>query len=213
MAEIIKRSICRLKKKLIILFILTFHAPLLFAQANELIRDMMMSKKAEMDRKLEVAYSQTEAGNYQIADDLYRDLLTTIKPIPSEMCFYFGKNSYYLNEHYQSIDWLSKYIELKGTAGNHFEEAKKLIELNKEDLKAQKATEGSNPNDVLSQDYTIDCGPSGKLICPVCEGETVIITKSPLGDKYETCNFCDKNGHMTCENFNRLLRGELTNDP
>lgn len=208
MAECFKRRFFGLKSILII-FLLAIVSTPAFAQENDLIRDMEMAKKADRDRDIEFAYRETEAGNYFGADSLYRNIFTKITQIPSNLCFYFGKNSYYIDQYYQSIDWLTKYMELKGTEGVHYEEAKKLMELNKEALKVQRSSNIVKANEILSLDYTIDCGPLGKIICPVCQGETVIIKKTGFGDKYETCTYCDKNGQMTCENYNKLIRGEL----
>lgn len=187
-------------------------SPVVLAQENDLLRDIEMSKKAEWDRYLESVFRETRQGNYEAADIKYREIFANISKVSSDLCFYFGKNSYFIDKYYQSIDWLNKYIELKGTGGKYFNEAKQLIELNKTALKAQKTQDAVAAKEILSQDYTIDCGPSGKIKCPVCEGETVIIKKSFFGDQYTTCNFCNKNGVLTCDEYNKLLRGELKNN-
>lgn len=192
----------------IILFI-AIPAGNILAQQNDLMRDILMSKKAERDRNIEAAYEQTLAGNYKEADDLYLILFQDGEAIPSDLCFYFGKNSYHLDKHHQSIDWLNKYIELKGTEGVFFNEAKELIELNKEELQKLRVANRENTESVMSQNYDLDCGPAGKVRCPVCQGETVIINKTPFGKSYQTCTYCDKDGNMTCDNYNKLLKGEL----
>lgn len=200
-----------MKKIIIILFVAW--SPMLLAQDNDLLRDLNMSKKAEWDRYLESAFKETREGNYKTADIKYREIFASIKNVSSDLCFYFGKNSFYLDEYYQSLDWLNKYIELKGTGGKHFEEAKQLIKWNKEALKIKRSMDAVKAKEILSKEYTIDCGPSGMITCPVCEGETVIIKKSAFGNEYKTCPFCNKDGLLTCEEYNKLLRGELKNYP
>lgn len=196
-------------KQLFILSFLILLQVTCLAQDNDLMRDIMMSKKAERDRQIEQAYEETLAGNYSVADELYRQILNTGQAIPSNLCFYFGKNSYHLDKHHQSIDWLNKYIELKGTEGIFFEETKELLALNKKILQKERNVARQKTEEILSNSYDIDCGPSGKVKCPVCEGETVIIQKTHFGKSYKTCTYCDKDGNMDCEEYNQLLKGEF----
>ena len=63
--------------------------------------------------------------------------------------------------------------------------------------------------EVLSASYDIDCGPSGKVTCPVCKGDHVQIKKGAFGAEYHTCPYCNEHGLLTCEQYNLLLRGEL----
>lgn len=196
-------------KQLIIFSFLILLQVVCIAQDNNLLRDLEMSKKAERDRQIEQAYEETMAGNYAAADQLYRDILNKGKAIPSNFCFYFGKNSYHLDKYHQSIDWLNKYIELKGTEGSFFEETKKLLALNKKILQQERNIARQKTEEILSASFDIDCGPSGKVKCPVCEGETVIIQNTYFGKNYKTCTYCDKDGNMGCEEYNQLLKGEL----
>lgn len=170
---------------------------------------MEHAEKSERDRKIEQAYEQTLAGNYTEADLMFRLILDDGKAIPSKLVYYFGKNSYFLKNYYQSLDWLNKYIELKGNEGIHFEEAKQLIALNKAELEKTRKDEVDRTREILSKSFTIDCGPTGLVKCPVCDGETVIIQNTYFGQSYKTCSYCNKNGNMTCEDYNKLLRGEL----
>lgn len=193
--------------RLLFLLVLNLCSIMVFAQQEDLLRDLEMSRKAERDRQLEQIYSLTTTGNYNKADDLYKEVLASGMAIPSTFCYFFGKNSFHLDQYTQSIDWLSKYIELKGTTGEHYNDAKELIDKNKHKLQ-QKRENTSGEVQVLSQDFTIDCGPSGKVVCPVCEGQTVVITKTAFGSSYKTCTYCDKDGNMDCAEYNKLLKGE-----
>ena len=61
----------------------------------------------------------------------------------------------------------------------------------------------------LSTESEIDCGISGKVKCPVCLGQGVIIREGTFGNEYTTCPFSDDQGKLTCEEFNLLIRGKL----
>ena len=73
----------------------------------------------------------------------------------------------------------------------------------------QKTDASGKTRDLLSRNYDIDCGPTGKVTCPVCQGNHVIVKKGPFGDSYKTCTYCNEHGILTCEQYNKLLRGEL----
>ncbi|HRI78765.1 MAG TPA: hypothetical protein PLR06_04445, partial [Cyclobacteriaceae bacterium] len=120
-----------------------------------------------------------------------------------------GKHSYHLKKYKQSIDWLTKYIQLKGTAGQFSVETAEILKLAENDLLAERNAASQKASEVLAQDYTIDCGPSGKVTCPVCNGSTVIIKKDYLGETYKTCLFCNHLGYLNCEDYNKLIRGQL----
>ena len=147
---------------------------------------------------------------YELADTKLRYALSNLKSIPSDLAFYFGKNSYFLGKYKQSVDWLTKYIQLKGTAGQFSTEAAQWLKMAEKELVAEHASQSQNAVEVLSRDYIIDCGPAGKVTCPVCSGSTVIIRKDYLhGETYRTCPYCNKVGTLSCEDYNKLLRGEL----
>ncbi|MEP1778057.1 hypothetical protein, partial [Reichenbachiella sp.] len=71
-----------------------------------------------MDRGVEAM----EAGYYEAADQFFRDALSKMTKLPSNLAYYFGRNSYHLGKHKQAINWLNKYMELKGTTGQYYDE-------------------------------------------------------------------------------------------
>ncbi len=150
-----------------------------------------------------------DMGEYKLADEKFRYVLNNVKGVPSDLVFYFGKNSFYMKEYKQSVDWLTKYIQLKGTNGQYSLEAADLLEEAEAGLLLEKMNALDQKDRVLSRNYDIDCGPSGKITCPVCKGKHVIIKKGAFGDEYKTCTYCDEHGILTCEEYNQLLRGEL----
>jgi tetratricopeptide (TPR) repeat protein len=163
---------------------------------------------------LDLGVRQFESGNYEDADESFRQVLDEVKVLPAEICFYFGANSYHLGKYKQSINWLNKYIALKGTSGQFFEESNSFLESARAKYRLAASTpEQDNHEPAQEVDYTVmpevNCGPSGKVVCPVCKGQTVIIKRSALSMDYRSCPYCDSHGNLSCENYNLLLRGEL----
>jgi len=179
----------------------------IFAQGDEYERGQQM-------KYLDLGIRQFESGNYEAADETFRQVLESVKVLPAEICYYFGANSYHLEKYKQSINWLNKYIELKGTSGQFFDECTKYLEQSREKYLAVNDTQEEESFEPDQQvDYTvmptIDCGATGKVVCPICKGQTVIITRSAMSLDYRTCPYCDKHGNLSCENYNLLLQGKL----
>lgn len=178
-------------------------------RAEEFRLQTEQRKRTETMRVLDSAIALMDHGKYALADEKLLYVLNNMKSIPSDVTFYFGKNSFYLNKYKQSIDWLNKYIQLKGTAGQYYKEATTLLRNAEAGLIKERAKDAEKAEQVLSSGYDIDCGPTGKVTCPVCKGTTVIIRKGYLSDEYRTCGFCDTHGFLTCAEYNQLVRGEL----
>jgi hypothetical protein len=166
-------------------------------------------KKAQLLRELDSGIYLLDIENYLAADVKFRYVLENIKSVPSDLTFYFGKNSFYLQRYKQSIDWLTKYIQLKGTNGQFSEEAASLLKTAEGEYLKEKSNAMQKAGEILSVNYDIDCGPSGRVICPVCKGDHVVIKKSAFGSEYSTCPYCNEHGILTCDQYNLLLRGEL----
>lgn len=176
---------------------------------QQLRADQEQARRATLLRTMDQGIEDLNEGRYEQADEKFLYVINNIKGVPSDLTFYFGKNSYYLNKYKQSADWLSKYIQLKGTTGQHYAEAVDLLKKAEAEVLTERSKEASKAKQVLSQSYDIDCGPSGKVICPVCKGTTVIVKKGTFGNEYKSCMYCDKHGLLTCDEYNQLVRGEL----
>jgi hypothetical protein len=166
-------------------------------------------RKTELLRQLDSGVYLMDIGEHVTADAKFRYVLENIKSVPSDLTFFFGKNSYYLEKYKQTIDWLTKYIQLKGTNGQYSKEAATLLKNAEAEYLEEKANEIQKTGQVLSTNYDIDCGPSGKVICPVCKGDHVLVKKGAFGSEYTTCPYCNDHGLLTCHQYNQLLRGEL----
>lgn len=180
---------------------------------EEKIREQQMAAEAArmtmIGRMIDEGEERMNAGEYEAANTIFRDVLNKARVVPTDLTYFFGKNSFYMGKYQQSIDWLTKYIELKGTQGQYYEDCLDVLEKAKDGFRQQRADEAEKTREILTSDYEIDCGPSGKVVCPICKGRTVIIKRGPLGTTYQECPYSDSRGYLTCEQYNKLLRGEL----
>lgn len=178
-------------------------------KVQQLIRDQEQSKHAELMRLMDQGIELMDNEQYEEANVKFKEVLKSSKVVPTDLCFYFGKNSFHMGKYRQSIDWLNKYLELKGTKGRYYEECVEYLEKSNEAFLTLREEEKKEVHNILTANYDIDCGPSGKVVCPVCKGKGVIITKGAFGDSYKACPYSDDHGNLTCEEYNKLLRGEL----
>lgn len=167
-------------------------------------------KRMMLTRELDSGVYFMNEGNYKSADEKFKYVLANIQGVPSDLAYHFGKNSYLLGQYAQSVDWLNKYIQLKGMNGQYSEDAVRWLRKAEEGVLEARAKENAEKEaQLLSSNYDIDCGPTGKVICPVCNGNHVIIKAGPFGDQYQTCPYCNEHGILTCEEYNLLIRGSL----
>ena len=85
--------------KPIIIFFVLFSIPnISFYQKSEVkvIEDLILNQK------------------YLLADSILKEKILDNNRVSSELTFLFGKNSFFLEKYEQSINWLNKYLELKG---------------------------------------------------------------------------------------------------
>lgn len=175
----------------------------------EYLRQEAQRKNTELLRQLDSGVFYMENEKYLMADEKFKYVLQNIKSVPSDLTFFFGKNSFFLSKYKQSIDWLNKYIQLKGTTGQYYEEATQRLKQAEVEYLKEKSGEAEKTQQILSRNYDIDCGPTGKVTCPVCQGNHVIVRKGAFGNSFKTCPYCNEHGILTCEEYNKLVRGEL----
>lgn len=166
-------------------------------------------KRSMLMQQMDSAVYLMDIGNHALADVKFKHVLKNIGSIPSDLTFYFGKNSYLLSRYRQSVDWLNKYIQLKGTNGRFSGEAADWLKKAETELLNERAQNAKGAEEILSRNYDIDCGPTGKVYCPVCKGAHVIIKQGAFGNEYKTCPYCDDHGLLTCDEYNLLIRGAL----
>jgi len=147
-------------------------------------------------------------GKYDSAQLLFQSVLQNMEKLPSEMAYYFGRNSYHIGKYKQSINWLNKYIQLKGTKGRFYEPAIQFLQYAEDEyLTIQRRRAKQVEIDIKNAEY--DCGGLEKMLCPVCHGAGVVIQTGLFGEVYKTCPYSLGEGYLSCEEFNLFMRGDL----
>lgn len=182
---------------LLIMFLLTISSS--FSQGI-LKRDGLMKMDLGADAMIE--------GRYLEADQLFREALGLLDKIPSDLAYYFGRNSYHVKKNKQAINWLTKYIQLKGTTGKHYEKASLYLERANQAFRQDRTKEHEFTAQQLSNNGYYDCH-SDEVTCPLCQGSGVLITPGKFGAVYQTCPLSGLSGRLTCDEYNQYLRGEL----
>src|SRR6516165_7656458 len=116
--------------KRVLILILTTASLSAFAQSQaekDKIKELELQRQLDRTRKITVqidsAVRLSDEGHYEEADVKFRHILKTIRSVPSDLTYHFGRNSFFLGKYRQSVDWLNKYIQLKGTQGQYSEQA------------------------------------------------------------------------------------------
>ena len=98
-----------MKKYLLIFFCLIVNYS--FSQEKKIVENLILQKK------------------YLKADSILKEKIKNSDKVSSDLTFLFGNNSFFLNTYKQSINWLNKYLELRGQAGKYSDETIKFLEL------------------------------------------------------------------------------------
>jgi hypothetical protein len=168
-----------------------------------------VSADTQFQREIELAAGLMELGYYDSADFHLRHVIQNMNVLPTNISFYFGKNSLYIKRYKQSINWLTKYMELAGTTGRFFDESVKLLEEAEEAYRVERRNEITAMVAELKDEKKIHCQESEKVICPVCKGLGVIIKENNFGKEYWPCPFSDSRGLLSCSDYNLLKEGKL----
>ncbi len=173
--------------RLLILFILSFGS--LMAQQWD---------EARTSEEFTAAIKLLEQSRFQEADSAFKLILRNAEILPDDITFYFGKNSYHLDQYRQAINWLSKYIELKGDDGIFSGDANDYIKMSQQEMVRINTAIADSINRQRTQP---PCKPGDMVTCPVCRGNKVIVRQGPLGKIYEPCTYGNGNGLMSCEDY------------
>ena len=180
-------------KPIILIFILIFIPNISFSQKSEVkvIEDLILEQK------------------YFLADSILKEKILNNNRVSSELTFLFGKNSFFLEKYEQSINWLNKYLELKGESGIFSDESIKFLELSNSKNLIENSKNIENVYVELYSYNYIDC-QNNRKVCPICKGTSVMIIETDVSKIYKTCPFSDNKGFLTCDEYNLFLRGKLT---
>ena len=179
-------------KPIILIFLLIFIPNISFSQKSEVnvIEDLILEQK------------------YFLADSILKEKILNNNRVSSELTFLFGKNSFFLEKYEQSINWLNKYLELKGESGIFSDESIKFLELSNSKNIIENSKNIENVYVELYSYNYIDC-QNNRKVCPICKGTSVMIIETDVSKIYKTCPFSDNKGFLTCDEYNLFLRGKL----
>jgi len=176
----------------------------------QLSQAQSVSSLADPRRNIDTAINLMAQEKYEAADAYFMSALGQIEVLSADFCYHFGKNSLLLENHRQSIDWLNKYLELKGSQGQYSKEVFVLLEKAENGFREDRSQ--ASKADVETKFFyknTVKCATGKHVVCPVCKGDDVIITYDQLREKrYKSCPY-SSGGYLTCQDFNLLIQGKL----
>ena len=147
-------------------------------------------------------------GSYDSAEVEFTVVLRNLTPLPSRMAYFYGRNSYHIGEYKRAINWLNKYIQLKGARGIYYEESVQYLQLAEQEYIKERTAQAIDASDELaSNDF--DCGGMDKMLCPVCRGTGVVIVEGRFDNIYKTCPYSLGEGYLSCEEYNLFMKGNL----
>lgn len=145
---------------------------------------------------------------YEEANEEFLFVINNKKVLPGNIAYLFGRNSYHLEKYKQSINWLNKYIQIKGTKGQYYEPAVKYLQLAESRYREIQTKKYEDIEDALAnQEY--DCDGLDNMICPVCHGSGVIIKRGYFDNVYKTCPYSAGEGYLSCKEYNLFMSGLL----
>jgi len=149
----------------------------------------------------EIGKQQVQKGEYEDATNTFLSLLTPKKLMPDELAFYFGKSLYHKgNNKRVSIDFLKKYLSLRGDTAKHYDETIAMLKAMGE-YKEDKAKDTRT----TAQKQLDKCRENSYTVCPICHGKNTLTSPTAFGSSFRECNYCDKRGLMPCENYSKYI--------
>jgi tetratricopeptide (TPR) repeat protein len=164
--------------------------------------------RAELLRRMDLGKALMENGDYEEAEKEFVLVLKHMQPLPQEMAYLYGRNSFHLKQYKRSINWLNKYLQLKGARGTNYEKAVMYLKLSEEAYLAERRAQSQQVADALA-DADFDCGGLEKMLCPVCHGSGVVISKGIFEPIYKTCEVSNGEGFLSCADYNLFMKGLL----
>lgn len=164
--------------------------------------------KSDLNRRVDVGMEMMMAGSYDSADYQFTIVLKKLKPLPSKMAYFYGRNSYHLGHHKRAINWLNKYIQLTGARGIYYEETVAYLGLAETAyIEERKANAQSVSEQFAAEEF--DCGGLDKMLCPVCAGSGVVMLAGKFDTIYKTCPYSLGEGFLSCDDYNLFMKGKL----
>lgn len=156
------------------LLLLSFVISLAFCQVS---LAQLGPNLGQTDQWMKGAKAAIERNDYETANSIFRNLIDSGQPLPEEMPYLFAETLFQLKQYDNSANFLSKYLELTGFTGSHYEGAQEL----------QKRLEG--PISEILQCQLCDRRGYSYKVCFTCDGKKQI---------EQDCTYCKAKGVVGC---------------
>lgn len=176
-----------------------------------LAQAQMKPNLGQTSRLMNAAISAMDQGQYEKANNLFREIIDSRVPIPAEMPYYFAETLFHLEQYDNSANFLNKYLEINGFKGDNYEAAKALeqkLVTPLDDIKAcqlcdrkgyrYKACTSCHGVKQLEQTCHV-CKGHGIVGCSRCAGSGTLTKKNVFNImEYFECERCSGKGRLTC---------------
>ena len=166
-------------------------------------------RDSEYFRRMDLGKEYMNSGKHQEAEIEFLFVINNREVLPGDIAYLFGRNSFHLDKYKQGINWLNKYIQLKGTKGRYYEPAIHYLQLAEDAYLKIQREKVLNMAREISNVPDFDCGGLDKMICPVCHGSGVIIQRNYFEEVYITCPYSGGEPYLSCSDYNLFMKGEL----
>lgn len=165
----------------------------------------------QSSKLMESALGAMEAGNFEKANQYFREMIDSKHPIPHEMPYYFAETLFRLRQYDNSANFLNKYLEINGYKGDNYEYAKELEKKLKQPLNEIMACQLCDRRGYryktcftcegrkkIEQDCNY-CKAKGIVGCSRCAGSGLVTKKNVFNIvEYFECERCSGRGRLTC---------------
>jgi len=176
-----------------------------------LVHAQLKPNLGQTSRQMNAAKQAMEGGQYERANNIFREIIDSRVPLPPEMPYYFAETLFHLGQYDNSSNFLDKYLEINGFKGDNYEAAKALENKLMAPLNAIKACTLCDRKGYRYQLCTT-CHGTKELEqpCHVCKGKAIVgcsrcagsgmLTKKNVFNilEYFECERCDGKGRLTC---------------
>lgn len=166
-------------------------------------------------RLMNTALSEMEKGEYEKANGLFRQIIDSNLPIPSEMPYYFAETLFELQQFDNSANFLNKYLEINGFKGDNYEAAKGLEQRLQNPLNEIKVCQLCDRRGYRYQEcFTCEgtkqieqecnyCKAKGVVGCSRCVGSGMVTKRNVFNIvEYFECDRCSGKGRLECPTCN-----------
>jgi len=176
-----------------------------------LVASQAYSKNYEVlkstDSLFQLAKHHVVAKEYESANNIFLEIFSTKVLLPDDVSFYFGKSLYHVGSYNKiAIDFLKKYLQLKGDSAEFKVESEKMLENMGVIIRVKKLNK--NKEDTVLKEVkksSETCQVGEFVLCPICEGTNLISKQAAFGSSFQECEYCNESGNMPCENNEKYL--------